>query len=235
MKLGIMQPYIFPYLGYWQLLNAVDEYILLDDVTFIKQGYINRNSMLAQGKATPFNIQVKDISSNKLISEHKMNDDPRWRKKLIKSIRQNYSKAPQFSEVMPMLENCILDNTSNLNKFLCNAILRVAEYIGINTKIHLSSKLNLAETQSGQDRIISICKELGAREYYNAIGGKALYRAEAFCEAGVDLFFVDSQIVEYKQHEHAFVPNLSIIDLLMFNDLSAVDKHLGSFNLVSND
>lgn len=227
-----MQPYLFPYLGYWQLLNAVDEYIVLDDVTFIKQGYINRNSILGNGKAQPFNIQVKDISSNKLINEHELNPDPRWKKKLLKTLKQNYSKAPYCDQVMALLEDCLNENEQNLAVYLTNILKKVSEYAGIETNIQLNSERSNESDLTGQERILQICNEMGASEYFNAIGGAELYDKAAFANEGIELKFLKMNQLEYDQGGNEFVPYLSIIDVMMFNEPDQIRELLDQYQVV---
>ncbi|MDR6194877.1 WbqC family protein [Siphonobacter sp. SORGH_AS_0500] len=101
MTLAIMQPYLFPYIGYFQLLNAVDKFVIYDDVAFINRGWINRNSILNNGKAQLFTVPLKEASQNKLIHEISIDTDQKWRDKLLKTIQQNYKKAPHFAAVFP--------------------------------------------------------------------------------------------------------------------------------------
>lgn len=230
-KLGIMQPYFLPYLGYWQLINAVDRFILLDDVAFIKQGFIHKNLINSQGKPQAFNLQINAISSNKRILEHELSENSRWRSKLIQTIKQNYSKAPFFSSVFPMLEAGILNPERNLAAFLADQITQITEFLQINTEIVRSSEL-YEKHLSGQDRIIGICKNEGAEIYINAIGGQQLYSKEAFSEASIELLFIKSSPVQYAQWGDQFVPNLSIVDVLMFNSTSEITHYLNQFELV---
>ena len=232
MKLGVMQPYLFPYLGYWQLVNTVDKYIILDDVTFIKQGYINRNNILVQGKAQAFNIQVKDISSNKLIKDHFLNPDPRWKKKLLKTIEQSYRKAPQFETVFPLISDCIRYEEQNLAKYLAYSIRSIGNFLGINTEIVMNSDADSGSESTGSERIVDLCMEHGATEYINSIGGQSLYSKEHFASKGIDLRFLEMNKVEYAQYNHEFVPYLSIIDVLMHCSLEEVSKLLNEYELV---
>jgi hypothetical protein len=231
MKIGIMQPYLFPYLGYWQLINVVDHYLILDDVTFIKQGYINRNSVLSGGKAMPFNIVVQGISSNKLINEHELNGDPKWKKKLLKTIAQNYAKAPEFNNAFPLIESCINHAETNLAKYLAFQIRAIAKFMHCNTKISLSSEICPKNELGGQARIIEVCKQMDANTYINAIGGKELYSKASFKEEQIALQFLEMERVEYKQFQEAFMPHLSIIDVLMFNSSTSLSLLLSQFKL----
>ena len=229
MKLGIMQPYFLPYLGYWQLMNVVDTYVVYDDVAYIKGGWINRNNFLVQGKAKLFTFSLDSAGSFKLINEISIKDDFSNFKKLLQF---NYSKAPYFSDCMNLVEQIISYDRTNLGKFLYNSIKLVAEYLDFNTNILLSSEIQKENSLKGKDKVIHICKLFGADEYYNAIGGQDLYDKNEFAKNGIKLAFVKTNIIPYKQFKNDFVPGLSIIDILMFNSKSQVKEMLADFELV---
>lgn len=214
MTLAIMQPYFFPYVGYWQLLQIADTFVIYDDVNFIKQGYINRNSILAGSTSQKFTLEVMGASSNKLINEIHVGNNT---KKLLKSIDQAYRKAPQYENVYPLIKGILEGPENNLAKFLGNSIQRIANYLEIDVKIIYSSDLDKDNSLKAQDKVLDICKKLNASEYINAIGGQKLYNQEAFLDQGVELSFVETEIIEYKQFKNDFVPYLSIIDIMMFN------------------
>ena len=231
MKLGIMQPYFFPYFGYWQLLNAVDKYIILDDVTFIKQGYINRNAILSQDKKQNINVMIDGVSSNKLIVDHYLNPNNIWKKKLLKTIQQNYSKAKYFEQVFSVLEDCILFENNNLSNYLTNQIRIISNYLDINTEIVQSSKQNYSIDLKAQDRVLIICKIEYANEYYNAIGGRELYNKDSFVRHNIELKFLKMNDITYPQFNNDFIPYLSIIDVLMFNSVEETKLLLNNYSL----
>lgn len=232
MKVGIMQPYFFPYLGYWQLLNAVDRFVILDDVNYIMHGYINKNSILVNGKPHSFTISLEKPSQNKLICETKLSFPMEERINLLKTFDMAYHKAPHFQEVFPLLESAILYSEKSIVPFLQNAIFLTTEYLGIETEIILSSELMKDENKKAQDRIIEINKRLGADVYINAIGGKSLYNKKDFIDNGIALFFIQMKPCNYNQFKNSFVPNLSIIDVMMFNGKERIAEMLQEYNLV---
>ena len=217
MKIGIMQPYFFPYIGYWQLINAVDKYVIYDDVNYIKGGWINRNRILINDKPSFINLKMNGSSPNKLIKEIHVSNDNRWKNKLLKSIELSYRKAPFFEMSFPIIEEIINHDEVNLSLYLENLIKRIAEYLEMNTEFVLSSNIEKDNSLKGQDKVIEICKSLGAKEYYNAIGGVELYSAENFNSYGIELRFLRTEYIEYKQFKNDFSPYLSIIDVMMFN------------------
>ena len=229
MKLGIMQPYFMPYIGYWQLMAAVDTYVIYDDVNYIKKGWINRNNILVNNAKQLFTISLNGASQNKLINEITIADDFT---KLRKTIHIAYHKAPYYNDVMALLDKIFSYQSNNLADFIANSIKHVCQYLGIQTKIIMSSDIDKDNTLKGQDKILEICKLLDADTYYNAIGGQELYDKSVFEKENIKLCFLKSDIPEYSQYKNAFVPGLSIIDVLMFNNPMQVNKMLIDYILV---
>lgn len=234
MKVGIMQPYFVPYLGYWQLLNAVDRYVIYDDVNFIKGGWINRNRILYQGKPKYFNVKMQGASSNRLINEVLVDPSEEWRRSSLALLEQAYKKAPYFEQTKRLVERVLECTEPNLALFLYNSTACVCELLGIQTEIYLASELKMNRSCGlhAQDRVIAVCKELGADTYYNAIGGQTLYSKEDFESNGIELKFLQANLQTYTQFEQEFVPGLSIIDVLMFNPLETVRAYLKQYRLI---
>ncbi|KAF5033359.1 WbqC-like protein family protein [anaerobic digester metagenome] len=233
MKIGIMQPYFFPYLGYWQLMNAVDRYVVYDDVNFIKGGRINRNAILLQGQAHNINLILSGASPNKHINEIEVNTSPQIQSKLIRTIEQAYHKSPCFQDVMPMLQSIVMNDEKNLGKYLYHSFRVLGSYLGITTEMLLSSELEKDCTLKAYDKVISISKLLGGTEYYNSVNGVPLYaphRAE-FEKAGLRLYFPKMRSISYTQFNNEFVPNLSIIDVMMFNSRDTCQNLLYEYDL----
>lgn len=228
MKIAIMQPYFLPYIGYFQLINAVDKYVIYDDVNFIKGGWINRNKILLNGAAFMVNIPMDGASSFKNINEINVGKN---KEKILLTFQQAYKKAPFFNEVYQLVKDIINYNNDNLALFISNSIVEIAKYLQINTEIILSSEVNKNNELKAQEKVISICKELGATEYYNAIGGQELYSKEKFAENGLTLNFIKPKPIIYTQFKNEFIPHLSIIDLLMFNSQFEINAMLNKYEL----
>ena len=229
MKLGIMQPYFMPYIGYFQLIKAVDEYVVYDDVNYIKGGWINRNNILVNGEKKLFTIILRGASPYKLINEIEIGDDF---KKFLKTIQLSYSKAAYFDEVIILIEKIISFNNKNLSDFTANSILEIINFLDIKTKVHISSNLEKNISLKGKDKVINICEKLGATSYYNAIGGQALYEKNEFKAHGIDLFFLKSEIETYNQYNNCYIPNLSIIDVLMHNSKKETNRLLDCYSII---
>lgn len=229
MKIGIMQPYIFPHIGYYQLINLVDVFVIYDDVNFIKQGWINRNKILLNNDAHFFNIILKGASSFKKINEIELNNN---NNKLLLTIKQTYHKSPYFSKIYPIIYNILSYEEINLGKFLSNSIIRICEYLDINTNIVISSEINKNNNLKGYDKVIDICKNLNGDHYINAIGGQQLYFNDIFDQNGLKLNFIKSEDITYNQFNDIFVPHLSIIDVLMFNSPEKIKEMLNNYELI---
>ncbi|WP_035789373.1 WbqC family protein [Butyrivibrio sp. XBB1001] len=231
-KLGIMQPYFFPYIGYFQLINAVDEHIIYDDVNFIKGGWINRNRILVNGEPSYINVQLSKASPNKLINELSIYPDSRLQKKLLLTLESNYKKAPYFEVIYPFLEEMISTMDGQLSTFLAECLKAVCNYLGIQTTILLSSELEKDSSLKSEAKVIDICKRRDADIYINAIGGQHLYDYSHFASNGITLRFINSAPIVYKQFDNDFCPNLSIIDVMMFNSVETIKKYLDSYTLI---
>lgn len=232
MKIGIMQPYFFPYIGYWQLISAVDKYVIYDDVNFIKGGWINRNRILMNNEAKMINIQMHNATPNKLINEIELAENNVFNRKLLKTIEYSYKKAPCFTIFYPIIEDIIMKDEDNLAKKLEYSIKKVCEYLDIKTQLIVSSSISKNNCLKGQDKVIEICKILGSDEYYNAIGGQELYSYKDFAVEKINLRFLKTGKIEYDQFKGSFVPNLSIIDVLMFNSVEETKKLLDKYELL---
>lgn len=233
MKVGIMQPYFFPYIGYWQLIKAVDKYVIYDDVNYKKRGWINRNTILMDGEPKAIAIRISKVSQNKRINEIEIDNDPIYNKKLLKTIKETYSKAPYFQEVYKLIENVINQKESNLAKYLTYSIKEVCNYLNLNTEILISSELGKNEELKGQDKILDICTMLSADQYYNAFGGLELYSPQDFKSKGIKLKFLKTGDIHYPQKQtQNFVPNLSVIDIMMFNSPKEISTMLDNYTLI---
>lgn len=230
-KLAIMQPYFFPYIGYWQLINAVDIFILYDDVNFIKKGWINRNNILLNKRDHLITIPLLNVSQNKHINECMVSDDYKTIDNIIKTINLAYKKAPYYNLVFPSIEE-IIKTKGSISDLVLKSVLWIKEYLDIDTEIILSSSIDKNNELKGQDKIIEIVKKLNGNHYINAIGGQELYDKEIFNNNGIKLNFIKMKEIKYKQFNNEFVPNLSIIDVLMFNSPEKIREMLDDYELI---
>lgn len=234
--LVIMQPYLFPYLGYFQMLQAADRFVLYDDVNFIKRGWIHRNRLSINGKEFLFSVPLNKPSQNKLICETFIADDSKWQDKLTQTIRIGYSKAPYFNDFFPVLEGLVRNSEKDLTAYIEESFKRIASYLSIDTEIVRSSDEHPDTADlKGQERIMAICKKEKAERYINPVGGMTLYQPEYFQQNQVELYFHKMGNVKYLQGKGDFIPYLSIIDVLMYNGREAVHDFLTNFELITKE
>jgi hypothetical protein len=227
-----MQPYFFPYLGYFQLIAAVDLFIVHDRVKYTKKGWINRNRILQNGKDAIISLPVQSASDALAICEREVATDFD-RTKLLNRITEAYRKAPSFKATMPLVEQVVKNQERNLFAYLISSVRTICNYIGIPTPLIPASTYSIDVSLKAQDMVIALCRRAGADMYINPIGGLNLYDAGAFREAGLELRFHSMSPRTYEQFGSPFIPSLSIVDVLMFNDLDAVRNRIHrDFDLV---
>ncbi len=216
-----MQPYFFPYIGYFQLIAAVDLFIVYDNIKYTKKGWINRNRLLQNGKDVVFSLPLKSDSDSLDVCERELAADFN-RDKLLNQFKGAYRRAPYFEQTFPLVERIVRYEDTNLFGFLHHSIVRTCEYLGVTTEIRISSGIAIDHDLKNQDKVLALCVATGANTYVNAIGGMALYSEETFREKGIELKFIRSRPFEYPQFGDAFVPWLSIIDVMMFNSSDTI-------------
>ena len=221
MRVAIMQPYFFPYVGYLQLIGAVDLFIVYDNIKYTKKGWINRNRMLQSGKDVMFSLPLRSDSDSLDVRDRSLAADFN-RDKFLNQLRGAYSRAPNFAQVFPMVERAVRHEDTNLFAYLHHALIRTCQHLGLTTPIRVSSTVEIDHGLKNQDKVIALAMAVGATTYVNAIGGLDLYDRDAFQAKGLELQFIRSRPFEYRQFGDPFVPWLSIIDMLMFNPLETV-------------
>lgn len=233
MTVAIMQPYLFPYIGYWQLINAVDKFVVYDNIQFSKNGWFHRNNILLNGKKTLFTVPIKKASDYLDIVDRELSDDSEKQiKKIVAQIENSYKKAPYFDEVFPLVKGIFISEEKNLFAYIYNSIDKIKTYLDIDTQIIISSTLDIDHGLKAEGRVLAINRALHADHYINAIGGQDLYDKGRFAKAGIKLNFIETEIMTYKQFDASFIPNLSIIDVLMFNSKNAVKEMLNRYELI---
>ena len=234
MRIAIMQPYIFPYIVYFQLIMAVNRFIVYDDVTFIKQGWINRNRILAKDAPLFFTIPLSGVSSYKIIRDVSINKAlyAGWRNKFFKTLDQYYRKAPHYKQVLPIIKDVFYDEPRQISVLAIRSIKAVCSYLAISTEL-VETAINYRNSHlKAEDRVIDICCQENAQVYVNVAGGKKLYSHENFRKNGIELKFLKSGDICYKQFEYPFVPWLSIIDVMMFNSPETIHQIVNQYELV---
>ncbi len=221
MRLAIMQPYFFPYIGYFQLIAAVDQFVVYDNIKYTKKGWVNRNRILQNGKDVTFSLPLKGDSDALNVCQRELAADFN-REKLLNQLRGAYRCAPYFEQTWSLLEEVLRNTEHNLFGFIHHALASTCKHLDISTAILVSSEIDIDHTLKGQDKVLALCQALGATTYVNAIGGLELYSKDAFQKRGIELAFIRSKPFEYTQFGGDFVSWLSIIDVMMFNPLADI-------------
>ena len=231
-KIAIMQPYFFPYLGYFQLINEVHRFVVYDNLKYTKKGWINRNRILVDGKANIFSLPLKKDSNLLFINQRQLAKEYS-REKLLGKIYGNYSRAPFFNETFEIIRKIVECPNNNLFLYVLNSIQELCGYLMLPTNIQISSDLPIDHSLKGKEKVIAICKSLNSNFYVNPISGKILYDKQSFVDQNIDLKFLSMNQIVYEQFDNRFVPSLSIIDTLMFNSKETVKELIISgYNLV---
>ena len=228
-----MQPYFLPYIGYWQLLGAVDAFVVYDNIKYTKKGWINRNRFLLNGKEALFSLPLRKDSDFLDVNQRNLAESFN-REDLINRFREAYRKAPEYSAFMPVLEDIIRCPSSNLFDYIRYSIETVCSYLELKTPVIVSSSIDCDHSLKSTERVQAICKALGADTYINPIGGSFLYSKTDFEAKGIKLMFLQSEIAEYREGALEVYPWLSIVNTLMsVNRDSYIQRILNKYELFS--
>jgi len=231
MIVSIMQPYLFPYIGYFQLIRESDVFVLHDDIQYVKNGWVNRNRILVNCAPSMITFPVRSESHRLSINERRYDLEAKTMSRILRRIEAAYRKAPHFDSVFPLVEHIMRFDEPNVAAFNMNSLQRIADQLAITTPFVISSALEIDHSLRGQRRVISLCEALSATQYINLIGGVELYRGDDFASHQITLSFLEARPTAYPQFACEFVPYLSIIDVMMFNDRDRIVELLGDFQL----
>ncbi len=234
MKIAIMQPYFFPYIGYFQLINAVDKFIVYDNVEFTKRGWFHRNKLLFDNKVEYFCINIKSDSDYLNVNDRYISSVyfKKGKIKILRKINQYYKDAPFFNTAFPIVKEILEYNDDNLFNYIFNSIIRVNQHLRLDTEVIVASNIPINHDLKGQSRIFEICQYFKANDYINSIGGSELYSKDDFKNKGINLYFLKCNTPVYKQFNNEFIRHLSIIDVMMFNSPDVIDTMLNEYKLV---
>lgn len=236
MKIGIMQPYFFPYLGYFSLIKHTDKFILFDTVQFIRHGWIERNRVLnPNGDWQYIKVPLIKFSQNTIIKEIKINNQIEWREKIFAQLQLYKKKAPNYSIVIGILKDIFSTEYYDIVSLDLNSLMKVSDYLGISTSIEVLSSVGLAieKANAPDEWALNICKALGnVEEYWNPPGGTSFFDRIKYEKAGINLKFHSIKLKEYIQRQNSFIPGLSIIDVMMFNSVNDINEMLDNYEFV---
>jgi hypothetical protein len=228
---GVMQPYFFPYLGYFQLVAASTIFVHLDDVAFIKGGWINRNRVLVQGNVHTISVPVRGASSHRIIRATPVAEEQNWRTPLLRLLEQAYARAPFRDQTLRLVERTICATYESIGALAEESIRAVCRHVGLSATWQRSSVDHPPRNLTGTARILAICRALGANRYINAPGGRHLYAPEVFAREGIELRFLRPVLPRYPQASQEYISGLSIIDVLMCNPPEQVRQWMEAHEL----
>jgi len=235
MKLGVMQPYLFPYIGYFQLIGAVDAFVFYDDVAYIRQGWINRNRLDLNGEARYFTVPLANVSSFRPIRETMVAAAQygTFRRKFFATLRESYAKAPFYHEILRLVEDVFVPEAGSIADMARKSVEIVGTYLGLGTRFIPTSAAYGNVHLKKADRLIDICRQENADTYINANSGQNLYDKDDFAKADIKLWFLKSDTIQYQQtHQGCFVSNLSILDVLMNNSPETIHGFFARYELL---
>lgn len=231
-RLGIMQPYFMPYIGYFSLIKHTEEFILLDEVQFIRHGWIERNRILKPtGDWQYISVPLKSHHQKTRIKEIEINNQILWKKKILDQI-VHYSKAPFYRNVRKLMEEALDDDVPDIAHLNQNCLRKVCEYLEIRTPIELFSEIGLTiePVKAADEWALSICKAIpGVTEYWNPPGGKSFFDVEKYKRNSIEVKFQQVELLDYDQKRELFIPGLSILDVMMFNDIKRINEMLDTY------
>lgn len=236
MKLGIMQPYFLPYIGYISLMKCVDRWIFMDEVQMIRHGWIERNRILKQqGGWHYIHVPLHKHKSHILIKNIQVRNCEPWKEKILAQLCHYKKRAPFYYDMIRFLKQSFQEEFDSITKQNAHLLKRLSEYIGFEFNYQILSEMNLELKKANEpdDWSLNICKALNIDHYVNPIMGKAFYKTEKFHDAGIKINFLNKELFPYNQKNsnEAFIENLSIIDILMFNSPDEVLKRLDKYVL----
>lgn len=232
MIVALMQPYFFPYIGYFQLMSAVDCFVFYDDAQYMKGGWVNRNRILYDGAPGWWTHPIVREDYRLPIRQRRYARSPARTTALLAKLDGAYRTAPQFAPTVAMATEYLDNDLETVSAFNQAHLEGIARRLGIDCTFVPSSQLDYDRALGAQSRVIDLCRRLGASAYLNAMGGSALYDAGEFARRGLELGFVHPEVTTYPQLDRPHVPFLSIIDVLMFNSVEQASALLGRYDVV---
>ena len=236
-KIGIMQPYFFPYIGYFSLIKHTDEFMLFDPVQFIRHGWIERNRILKQETGWSYiAVPLQKHSLNTIIQDIKIDNSQKWQDKIFAQLQHYKKKSPFYNQTVDVIKQGFAEKTDSITKLNYNTLKAVCEYskIPFNCSIFSERNLKIENVNAPDEWALNICKALGYNEYWNPPGGMEFFDRSKYEKAGIKLVFQKPILEYYSQRRGSenFESGLSIIDVMMFNSPDEINKMLDMYVLL---
>ncbi len=229
MKLGVMQPYFLPYIGYFDLINYTDKWVVFDTVQYIRHGWINRNRIMHPKDGWQYIVvPLKKHARSTEIKDIEVANDNSWKERIIGQLYHYKKKAPFFNETIVFVQGCLATNETSLSRLNAFTLSKACAYLGIYLDLEFFSEMNLklGTVEGSGEWALQISEAIGAEEYVNPSSGFALFDNQKFRNSNIKLTFRNLLTFEYTCSRYEFIPNLSIVDLLMWNEPEKIKKYL---------
>ncbi|MFT6896477.1 MAG: hypothetical protein ACJA13_000879 [Paraglaciecola sp.] len=240
MKIAIMQPYLFPYIGYFQLINYADKWVVFDDVQFISKGWINRNRILhpePEKEWQYITVPLEKHSRESKIIDVKINNHLRWKDEFLGKLTSYKRKAPYYSETVDFVRYCLEQPPSTLSKWVEGTLSKTCNYLNIpfDCSVFSEMAINTNSVEHAGQWALEITNGMGGAEYVNPAGGSHIFNENEFIEKNINLRFLSSKLTPYIQRRGSFVSGLSIIDVMMWNDKNTIQEMLNDYEVKPYD
>lgn len=231
---AIMQPYFFPYVGYFSLIKNSDHWIVFDEISFMRKSWGSRNRMLQSSDETQW-IHAPTIKQPRgtNYSDIMIRNDEDWKTKILSQLHFYRSKAPYYGEVTKLLNDIFGPEFERLSEFNVYAMFKVCEYLGIefNHTMYSDLDLGIESVDYSGEWALRIMEKIGESKYTNMMSGHFLFHEKDWKDSNIELNFLDNEINEYKQHGE-FVSNLSILDVMMWNSIESTNRIVDDYNIL---
>jgi hypothetical protein len=235
MKLAIMQPYFMPYIGYFSLIKHTDRFVVFDTVQYINKGWINRNRIISESPKgfTYMTVPVKKLSRKMFIKDTLIDLSQKWKKKIRGQLAYYKKKAPFYFQIKNLMEDILMKEYQTITELNVEALSIVCKFLDMPFKYTIFSqdRMGINSVNAPDEWALEICKKMGATTYVNPPGGKSFFNKDKYEFEGVDLNYLIMKLIPYKSVNGAYIPGLSIVDVLMFNDIDQVHMMMDSFEL----
>ncbi len=235
MKLGIMQPYFFPYIGYFSLIKNTDRFVFFDTPQYVTRSWMNRNRILnANGEVAYITVPLHKAPQDTAIKDMRIDNSQAWPSSMTARFVHYKKYAPYYRQVTEFFREALLQPFSSLAELNIETTKVVCRRLGIETQFDTFSEMDLkiGPVAAPDEWALNITKELGYGTYVNPPGGKSFFDGEKYRASGIELQFLQAELRPYEQCIGRFEPGLSILDVMMFNSVEAIRDMLGEFQLL---
>lgn len=219
MNLGVMQPYFFPYLGYFELIQKTDRWVVFDTVQYNARSWMNRNRILHPIEGTQYiGVPVRHAPKGTPIREIRLIDKAAAERRVLGQLAHYRRHAPYYEAVTGLVGGTFAVASDRLVDVNLAGLSAVCRYLAVPFTWQLCSDLRINGADIGHAGAwaLAIARHLDASRYINPPGGRILFRPEEWREAGIELRFTEPPTLRYSCAPYEFVEHLSILDVLMW-------------------